>query len=96
MSTFWVRAGAVILLLMSGLWPTMIAYFIAAMFMKPAPVCAIENEDEREFYDSYIRSPRYTVQSVKRHFDQLERRIQRMEDAVTNRGYEWERRFNES
>lgn len=95
-STFWIRAGALLLLLLTGLWPTMIAYFIAALIMKPAPVYPINNEDEREFYDSYVRSPRYTINSIKRQFDQLDRRIQRMEDVVTNRGYEWDRRFRES
>lgn len=95
-STFWVRFGAVILLLMTGFWPTVVAYFIAAMVMKPSPAKPISNEGERAFYDSYMRSPKYTTESLKHRFEQLDRRIRRMEDVVTNRGYEWERKFRQS
>jgi phage shock protein C len=95
-STFWVRFGAVMLLFMTGFWPTVVAYFIAALIMKPAPAKPIYNEDEKLFYDSYMRSPRHTTETLKHRFEQLDRRIRRMEDLVTRRSYEWEQRFNQS
>jgi phage shock protein C len=61
--------------------------------MKPKPVKPIESEEEREFYDSYVNSPKTAAQRLKKKFEEMERRIRSMEDKVTGREYEWERRF---
>jgi len=34
------------------------------------------------------------VDRLKRRYDNIEQRIRRMEDAVTSRDYDWERRFD--
>jgi len=94
LSVFWVRIGMIIIFLLSGFWPVIGIYLVAALLMKPAPVHAAKNEDEREFYDSYSNSPRSAAQRLKKKFQDLERRIRRMEDTVTGREYEWERKFN--
>jgi phage shock protein C len=93
-SLFWTRALAVIFLLVSGLWPAMALYFIAALLMKPEPVIPIRNEAEQEFYDSYTQSRQGAVHRLKRRYQKLERRIQRMEDMVTSREFDWENRLN--
>ncbi|MGD2269575.1 MAG: envelope stress response membrane protein PspC [Desulfobacterales bacterium] len=93
-SLFWTRALAVIFLLVSGLWPAMALYFIAALLMKPEPVIPIHNEAEQEFYDSYTQSRHGAVHRLKRRYQKLERRIQRMEDMVTSREFDWENRLN--
>ena len=93
-SVFWVRAIVLILLFVSGFWPIMILYFIAALLMKPEPVVPIQTEQEQEFYDSYIRSSRAAVDRLKRRYDNLERRIQRMEHTVTAREFDWDYRLN--
>ncbi len=90
---FWVRLAFVAMLLLSGFWPVLIIYIAAALLMKPKPVRPIENEDEQEFYDSYVRSPHGAAQRLKRKYENLERRIRRMEDRVTERDFEWERKF---
>lgn len=94
LSTFWIRAGAVLTMLLSGLWPMVGIYLVAALLMKPEPVRPLENEDEREFYHSYVHSPSSAAQRLKKKFQDLDRRIRRMEDTVTGREYEWERKFN--
>ena len=94
LSTFWVRTGAVITLLLSGFWPMVGIYLVAALLMKPEPVRPLENDDEREFYHSYVHSPNSAAQRLKKKFQDLDRRIRRMEDTVTGREYEWERKFN--
>ena len=94
LSVFWVRMAVVIVFLLSGFWPVMGIYLVAAFFMKPNPVRPIETEDEQEFYDSYVNSPRSAAQRLKRQFENLERRIRRMESTVTGKDYEWERKFN--
>jgi phage shock protein C len=93
-SVFWTRTIAVLLLVFTGFWPVLIIYLGAALLMKPEPVLSIDSEDEREFYDSYTRSRRGAADRLKRKFDQLDRRIQRMEHAVTSREFDWEQRLN--
>lgn len=93
-SVFWVRLGFVIIFLLSGFWPVIGIYIVASLLMKPQPVRPIENEDEKEFYDSYVHSPKSAAQRLRRKYENLERRIRRMEDKVTDRDFEWERRFN--
>jgi phage shock protein C len=93
-SVFWTRAIALILLFFSGLWPIMVIYFAAALLMKPEPAVPIHTDEEREFYDSYVHSRRGAVDRIKRRYENLERRIQRMEHSVTSREFEWEKRLN--
>jgi phage shock protein C len=92
-SVFWVRFLAVALLVISGLWPAMILYLLAALVMKPEPAMPISSADERRFYDDYTSSRHEAARRLKRRYDGLEKRIRRMEDVVTSREYDWERRF---
>ena len=93
-SLMWTRILAVVFLLVSGFWPAMGLYFIAALLMKPAPVIPIQTEAEQEFYDSYTQSRNSALYRLKQRFQKLERRIQRMEDKVTSREFDWENRLN--
>ena len=61
-SVFWARAIAIIFLLVSGFWPAIGLYLVAALLMKPAPVIPIETEAEQEFYDSYTNSRHLAAQ----------------------------------
>lgn len=92
-STFWIRAGFIVMFLLTGFWPVMAIYIVAALLMKPRPVKPINNEEEQEFYDSYVTSPSSAAQRLKRQFEKLDRRINRMEDTVTSREFEWEQKF---
>lgn len=93
-SAFWVRAVAVCLLIFSGLWPVAVIYFAAALIMKPEPAVPIHSEEEQEFYDSYLSSRRGAVDRLKRRYENLERRIRRMESSVTSREFDWDRKMN--
>lgn len=90
---FWLRLGMVLLFIFSGFWPAIGVYLVAAFFMKLEPVRPIESEEERVFYDSYVESPRSAAERLRKKFAELDRRIRRMEDKVTGRDYDWERRF---
>lgn len=92
-SIFWVRMAIIITLIFSGFWPVIGVYLVAAFFMKPEPVKPVKSEEEREFYDQYVNSPKSAAARLKRKFQELERRIRRMEDEVTAREYDWEKRF---
>ena len=93
-SVFWARMIAVILLFVTGLWPIVGIYIIAALLMKPEPVIPIETDAEREFYDSYTHSRQGAAQRLKRRYQNLERRIRRMEHVVTSPEFNWEKRIN--
>jgi phage shock protein C len=90
----WMRVIACVLLIISGIWPMVIVYFVAALLMKPEPILPLETESEQEFYNSYATSRRAALHRLKRTYDNLNRRVQRMEDIVTDREYDWERRLN--
>ena len=93
-NVFWIRVVCVALLFLSGLWPILGIYILASLIMKPEPVRPITSEEEQEFYDSYVNSPQSATQRIKQRYRNLEKRIRRMEDAVTSREFEWERKMN--
>lgn len=91
---FWVRVILLTLLLVSGIWPVVFIYFLASLLIKPEPIRPLEDEAEKEFYDSYTDSRARAAGRLKRRFQNLDRRIRRMEDTVTAREFDWERKFN--
>lgn len=95
-SLFWTRTIAVFLLLVSGFWPTLGAYLLAALLLKPEPVIPFHAEGEEHFYDAYAHAPRRAAPGLKQRYDRLERRLRRMEDAVTTKSFDWERRLRNS
>jgi len=93
-SVFWMRAITLLFLFISGFWPVLGLYFVAALLMKPEPVLPIHTEDEQEFYDTYTHSRKAAADRVRRRYEALERRLRRLEHTVTTPEYDWERRFN--
>ena len=93
-SVFWARTIVFIVFLFSGFWPVTALYFIAALLMKPEPVIPIQTEDQQEFYDSYVYSRKGATDRIKRRYDNLDHRIQRIEHTVTAREFDWDQRLN--
>lgn len=94
LSVFWVRVIVLTLFFFTGFWPTGILYFLAAFLIKPEPAIPIENTDEQEFYESYVRSKQMAADRIKRRYENLDRRIQRLEHSVTTPEFNWEKRLN--
>jgi len=93
-SVFWIRVAAVIVFFISGFWPITAIYFIGAFLMKPAPAIPVQTSEEQEFYDSYVHSRKGATDRLKRRYDSLMRRIQRLEHTVTSKEFEWDRKLN--
>ena len=93
-SVFWTRVIGLIFLFVVGILPAIGLYLLAALLMKPEPVIPVENSAEKEFYDSYTYSKHGAIQRLRRRFENLQRRIQRMEHIVTSTEYDWEKRLN--
>lgn len=89
------RLLAIFVSLFTGIWPLVGAYIIAALILKPEPVIPFREDTDQEFYESYVNSRSMALHRLKRTFDNLERRIRRLENMVTARDYDWERRLNE-
>jgi phage shock protein C len=93
LSLFWLRAGVVLVTVLGGLWPAII-YVGAALMMKIEPVLPLESAEDREFYHSFSGSRSMALERLKRTYDNLDRRIQRLEGAVTASDYDWDERLN--
>ena len=88
LNVFWLRLVVLFVFLFTGFWPIGILYIIAGLIMRMEPVIPLKDEDEQEFYESYTHSRESAIQRIKRKFDNIDRRIQRMEDTVTSREFE--------
>ncbi len=84
-SVYWVRAILIICLILSGFWPIMGLYFLAALIMKPEPAIPVMSEAEKG---------RGAMERLRRRYENMERRLRRMEDTVTTREFDWDRRLN--
>ena len=93
-SVFWIRAAAVLFLFISGFWPITAIYFIAAFLMKPEPAIPVQSNEEKEFYEGYVHSRTGATDRLKRRYDSLMGRIQRLEHTVTSKEFDWDRKLN--
>lgn len=91
----WVRVTFVFLVLCTGLTPLVLAYFVAVLIMKDEPVMPLETAEDEEFYHSYTSSRSMALDRLKRTYDNLDRRIQRIENAVTTRDFDWDECLNQ-
>ena len=91
-----VRLAFVFAALFTGIWPMIAGYFLAMLLMRVEPVLPLDNEADEEFYNSYAASREMALLRLKRTFDHLDRRIQRIESVVTARGYDWEQRLKKN
>ena len=89
----WVRALVFTAFIFSGFFPIVFLYFIAALVMKPEPVIPFHSEDDQEFYNSYVYSRESAIHRLKSKFNNIERRIQRMEHIVTKREFDWDQKL---
>jgi len=92
-SVLWVRVGAVIATLLTAFWPLVLIYIVAAIFLKPAPVIEFSNDEDWNFYQTYVTDRKMALNRLKRRCEALSKRTRRMENIVTDKEYDWERRF---
>lgn len=88
-SVFWTRMIILLLFLFTGFWPVGVMYIVAGLLIKLEPVSPLQDEKDHEFYDTYTHSRESAIARIKRKFKNIERRIQRMEDTVTSREFDW-------
>lgn len=89
-SVFWMRFIAIILFLFTGFWPIGVLYIVAGLLLKVEPVSPLRDEKDEEFYDTYTHSRESAIARIRRKYENMERRIQRMEHTVTSKEFNWE------
>lgn len=97
LSVFWIRFGLVAGTFFTGIFPLPVFYGIAALIIKPQPEAPKETDNtqyEEYYYDSDVSARTLSLRRLKSKFDSIDARIRRMESYVTNKSYDWERRFN--
>ncbi len=90
----WLRLFLFVGAVFTGVVPALVLYGLAAFAMPKEPVVRLDSMAEQEFYDSYAHSRQGAVHRVKRRYDRLEKRLRRMEGIVTDREFDWKRRFS--
>jgi phage shock protein C len=93
-SVFWIRATTVILFIFTGFWPVVGIYLLAALLMKSAPKAYDGTGSNRTSGCRYRRNRNDASERLKQKWRHLEKRIRRMEDRVTSREFDWNRRFH--
>ena len=88
--SLWVRLLVLAVFFLTGLYPTLFLYILAALVMKPEPVVPIKSDGEEEFYNSYVDNRSMALRRLKRMFGKLDQRIQRMESFVTSSEFDWD------
>lgn len=85
LSVFWIRAILVILFLLSGFWPVVVLYFVAALLMKSEPMVRSQQRFGEVFrgVDGLTRRP--SSDHIKRRQKTLERRLRNLESTVTSK-----------
>ena len=93
-SVLWIRVILIIVFIFTGFWPIIGVYILAALLMKSDPHMSGSQESKRNRYCRYKKGAgRAAAERFKRRWRHLEQRIRRMEDKVTSREFEWNRRF---
>jgi|WetSurMetagenome_2_1015567.scaffolds.fasta_scaffold1292930_1 phage shock protein C len=94
LSVFWMRVFAIVLVVFTGIFPVILIYIIAALFMKIEPIEPLD-EDGEEFYNSVTSNRKLAMMRLSSKLAALDRRAQRIETVVTSRGSDWDKRMND-
>ena len=75
--------------------PTIAAYIILALVLKPKPPALYASPDEEAFWRGVGTAPADTLHSLKRKFADLEARLGQMESQVVSGDFELRRKFRD-
>ena len=75
--------------------PTLAAYVILAVVLRPKPPALYASRDEEAFWRGVNTAPADTLQALKRKFRDLEERLGQMETQVASGDFELHRKFRD-
>lgn len=88
-----VRIAAALLAIFTGFWPCAGLYFLAGFLMDPEPALPPQNTQESEFYSRFRGSRAVALDELRSRMERLDQRLRRMEDRITQPGFDWEKRM---
>jgi len=88
-----VRLIVVLSSLFLFLWPTVIAYLVAALLMSPAPAERLDSQEERDIWLKTQLDPEAAMEQLARRAGGVEKRLRRLEDYVTSSEFAWQRKM---
>lgn len=91
-----VRFAFIFFGLVTSVFPVIIVYLVLAAVMRPEPVIEFCTVEEKEFYNNYGGTRRPALERMRTILTKLDKRVQRLENAVTDPENDWERRFRSS
>ncbi len=91
-----VRTLFVLFAIFTSGFPVVFIYLIMAIIMRPEPVVPFQSDEEVEFYNTHGDTRRSAIERMRAILSKLDRRVQRLENAVTDPEKDWERRFHNS
>jgi phage shock protein C len=91
-----VRVAFIFTGLITQVIPVVVLYIVLAVLLKPEPVLHFQTAEEKEFYNSYSTDRRSAIERMRSILVRLEKRVQRLENAVTDSEKDWDRRFFQS
>ncbi len=89
----WVRFFVVVAALITKAAPMIVLYLIAAYLMRRRRECPSSRESGGRRCHDRGRPFQGMADRLKRRFERMEARLRRMEDVVTSREYEWDRKM---
>jgi phage shock protein C len=75
--------------------PTIVAYVILAVVLRPKPPALYASPDEEAFWHGIGTAPADTLHSLRRKFADFEARLGHMESQVASGDFELHRRFRD-
>jgi len=75
--------------------PTIVAYVILALVLRPKPPALYASPDEEAFWRGVGTAPADTLHSLKRKFTDLEARLGQMESQVASGDFDLHRKFRD-
>ena len=75
--------------------PTLIAYIVLAIALKRRPPALYASREEEAFWRGVATAPDDTLQTLRRHFGDLESRLRAMERQVTSDEFDLHRKFRD-
>ncbi len=89
----WIRFFVVVAALLTKAAPMVVLYLLAAFLMRRRPERPQKREKARRRHRDCDRSFQGMAGRLKRRFERMEARLRRMEDSVTSREYDWDRKM---
>jgi phage shock protein C len=93
---WFVRLGFIFFAILTQVIPTVVVYIVLAIVMRPEPVIEFTSDEDREFYNNYGNARRPALLRMRSILSKLDKRVQRLENAITDPENDWERRFRNS